>query len=160
VGFSSRGNVRRSRQIYCTISVRFTDRTSPALDPATTSVYVPPGVTAVVAAGTVTSGIVRLVAHPAVATSNSAVAAHLRRRRSARPNGSSIASHTSRSFHGSLGGSTVPTNCPVATVTDTLVLPPKAALTGFTVQVAFAGIPAQVNATLPGSPAAEVSNSA
>src|SRR5208283_3044064 len=43
----------------------------------------------------------------------------------------------------------------VATVTVMVVVAPSAAVAGFTTQVAWAGIDVQVNATVPGTPAAE-----
>ena len=47
---------------------------------------------------------------------------------------------------------------PVNTVTETVVVVPSATVEGVILQVEFAGIPAQVNVTEPGTFAAELSN--
>ncbi len=48
---------------------------------------------------------------------------------------------------------------PVSTVTETVVVPPSGIVEGVILQVELAGIPVQLNVTIPGMFAAELSNS-
>jgi hypothetical protein len=146
---------------YCTTSVRLTDRDSPALEPATTSVYAPLGVTEDVWAGVAVLGMVRL-AEQALRASREQASASLRQRLrlQAIPRGIVIANHTSGRSQGSGGGLSSTYDRPVATVTVTLVLPPSAPLAGLTVHSECAGTPEQVSAAEPVRPAAEVSSKA
>lgn len=141
--------------------VRFTERTRPALDAATTSVEGPLGVTTGLP-GEVWLGIVRPVLQPEIASSSSMVDMRTRWRglQKTKPHGSSTASQTSCRVQGRSGGCSSTPARPVATVTEMVVVPPSAGADGLTVQVECAGTPAQVNVALPGSPATELSSNA
>jgi hypothetical protein len=81
------------------------------------------------------------------------------RRNPTRPSGSSPASHAIRGAPGITGQRRAAPATLVAIVTLTDVVPPNAGAAGVTVQVALVGTPVQVNATVPGTPAADVSSS-
>jgi len=80
--------------------VRFTAWTIPALEPATTRVYVPEGVVKTVFPGVVEAGISRAVLHPM--RPNSMIRAGQNRlwRRVRKPTGTSSASQIRLRFHG------------------------------------------------------------
>ena len=154
---------------YCTISVSPTLRVSPALEAATVRLYVPAGVgVAVVPPPSVVAGMMRATLHPAsapqtkTAPNKTAAALSLRTTRTRRrtpnsPSGSSTANHT---ICRAPGSSIFAPSTLLATVTVIGVVPPSAGFVGLTVQVACAGSGPQVNVTVPGTPAAELSSNA
>jgi len=109
----------------------------------------------------VPEGTVRVSPQPLIATN--AIKTPARRTcrlRTSNPNGSKIATHINCRVQGISGASSRTVDNPVATVTDTFVVPPSPALAGFTVHIECAGTPEHVNAAVPGSPTIEVSSNA
>ena len=80
------------------------------------------------------------------------------RRNASRPSGHSPASHRNGRIAEELDDGAVEAT-PVNTVTEIVVVLPSVTVEGVTLQVEFAGIPVHVNVTVPGTFAAELSNS-
>ena len=84
--------------------VRFTAWTIPALEPATTRVYVPEGVVKTVVPGVVEAGISRAVEHPVRPNSRIRAGQNLLWRRVSNPTGTTSASQMKLRVHGNSGG--------------------------------------------------------
>jgi hypothetical protein len=151
---------REPLSLYCTTSVSPTLRVSPALVPETSKLYVPLGVEIVdPPPPAVVNGINREAPHPAAPNKQQTIATRRQRLRPSpsSPSGNSPTSHIIGRDPGSPGNRIAAIS--VATVTDTVDVPPSAPATGVTTQVEYAGAPVHVNATIPDTPATEVSSS-
>jgi hypothetical protein len=128
-------------------------------------VYVPAGVTAIGGLGfePPSKGMARPAPHPVVAikqpSSTKAASSHRRFLRSAgKPNGNKIANQNILGCFLNDREKRVLEETPVSTVTETVVVVPSATVEGVTLQVEFAGVPAQVKVAVPGMFAAELSS--
>lgn len=141
-------------------------RVRPPLLAEATMVYVPDGVMGVgVGFGfePLSKGIARPAPHPVAAIRHPSSAKPARRgqrvlRRASKPIGNRVAS---QNIPGRLlnGGETIAEEeTPVRTVTETVVVLPRATVAGVTLQVEFAGNPVQVKIAVPGIFAAELSS--